>query len=336
MKAVDAPEDAPEFTDSLAPTNSTSGIIDLELMHHWMTVTSTRIPVSPEAHRIFQEDIPRLGLRFPYLLHQFLALAAFHIAHIRQQATGEYMTRGSQHQNVAIAGMREALSEEMTEDNSVALAMTSSILMSSTFASHMNNGDRSEAPCPLTAILEIIPLQRGMRLVQKLATQRLASHPLQGFFDSNSETWKKYSFLAIKGQLEDLRAQLRESIYIHEDEKRMADSGVVTLLDSIDGHPGPKIVTRMELRVAFLWPSMMEEDFLDALRARRPSALTVFLYYCVMLRASEPNCWFLHGWAGRLAETISKLLCYAPWDALIQWPLGEIYRHSTEEEAQLT
>lgn len=309
--------------------------MDLELMHHWTTGTSCTIPVSPQLYRVFQEDIPRLALRFPYLLHQLLALSAFHIAHMRPDSGGEYTARASQHQSLAISGIREALSGEMTQDNSTAIYMTSAILMASTFASHPKN-DRLLGPsCPLTGLLEIIPLVRGMSVIQKLANRQICGHPLQQFFVPASPSAEGDGNMSqlVKVQLEDLKLQLMASAHVDEDTKLILYSGIESFLESMLYGVAGRIVATTELRVVFHWPLSMTSDFLGLLHARHPAALAVFSYYCVVLRDSEASCWFLRGWAVRLADSISESLANSPWSELIQWPLAETRQYGEKHLA---
>lgn len=305
-------------------------------MHHWTTVTSNEGSVPLGACRVFGEDLPRLGLRFPYLLHQILAMAAFHIVHKREEPCNEYVTRGSQHQSFAISGMRKALAQdEITQENSAAIAMTSSILMSSTFASHMSCSEQLGVigpSSPLDALLEIINLQRGLSAIVNTATHQLANHPIQALFDQAvMDTTEQAPQPILVESLRSLRTQLRSSAaqYLDKHETVIAESAIDALFKAMELPLGPRIVSKAELRAVFVWPSLLSEEFLGALQARSPSALTVFVWYAVLLRHSEPDCWYFKGWAEKLVDSISPLISYSPWTELTEGALTHLRQPST-------
>lgn len=65
-------------------------------------------------------------------------------------------------------------------------------------------------------------------------------------------------------------------------------------------------------------------DYLSLLRSRNTAAMTVFLYYCVVLSSTERGRWFLEGWSSSVARSVSPLLTEYPWVELAQWPLERI------------
>ncbi|KAK0706207.1 hypothetical protein B0T26DRAFT_725763, partial [Lasiosphaeria miniovina] len=49
-------------------------------MHHYTTVTYSTIPTPRHTEHVLRDDIPRHSIRFLYLMHQLLSVAALHIA----------------------------------------------------------------------------------------------------------------------------------------------------------------------------------------------------------------------------------------------------------------
>jgi hypothetical protein len=85
---------------------------------------------------------------------------------------------------------------------------------------------------------------------------------------------------------------------------------------------GPTSPTLPSQPSPYLWAILVSESYIKYLNEKRPEALVLLAYECVLLKRLEP-CWFITGLARRLMGTICENLG-SDWRFWIDWPLQEI------------
>ncbi|KAL3420669.1 hypothetical protein PVAG01_07114 [Phlyctema vagabunda] len=72
----------------------------------------------------------------------------------------------------------------------------------------------------------------------------------------------------------------------------------------------------------FLWLYRVSEEYLALLNSRKPEALSIFAYFCVLLKRLDAK-WWTHGWSTHLIAQIHQVLDpeHRLW---IVWPMREI------------
>ena len=310
---------------------------DLELMHHYSTVTYNSFPSSDRAAKVFRDDIPRLAVAYPYVMHQVLALSAQHLRALKPEHAVTYGMRAAQHQAQAIQGLREALppsTEEIQTELAYALFVTSSFLMCSSFASLRTQDSPGCEPSasPLDNMLEIFSLIRGVGLVLRLSRFRLRDGPLLNAFQfenydegSGGDNVRGLLLPQVAGKLAELRSRLKQMSDLGAEVQTAADASTVLLLGCVTPPwPEPRVIMSIEMRTVFLWPLLLGENFVSLLRTRHPVAMPVLAHYCVLMRATEPACWFVRGWSLNVAEFIMKSVEGTHWEDLCRWQLEQI------------
>lgn len=312
--------------DAAASTDDT-WITDLELMHHYTTVTYGTIPTPNHTEHVLRDDIPRLGIRFPYLMHQLLAVASLHIAYLSQETSKKYLVCASYHQSIAIGGIRATLSKPIAEDTSQALFAASAFLMVGTFAT--NRGLEQFEPaacdsayCPMDGILETFSVVRGVGAIRDATAKELQRNLVDDLFGAQPLNTGCESLRLVDGQLSSLKAQITADERLGEEVKLAVCSGIDFLL-AFMGRKST-VLARKELSVVFGWPWTVSEELLGLLRARHPAALTVFLYYCIIMQTLEVDYWFLDGWSARLGRVIATSLHDSQWKGAAQAPLQQL------------
>lgn len=318
------------YSPSLEPQSTGDWISDLELMHHYSTITFATFPASQGALDLFRLELPRVALSHPYLMHQILAVSALHLADLRPGSRHAFLLRASRHQNLSLSGMRTALSDDITEQNCDALFATSAILMASTFASHRYTPNSSSFS-PLDNMLEIFTLIRGMGLILKMSGDNLVKGSSRHLFIQDAPATRPARLLrSVTDRLSNLGIQINAAANIGQTVKRVAGEAISALIECIDRVPPERrAMVSIELRTIFLWPLILSTDFLGLLRAHEPAAMAIFIHYCVVLRRMEPDTWFLRGWSSMLAEYVYGVLSDTPWAEATRWALGQI-REGTE------
>lgn len=111
-------------------------VFDLELLHHFTTSTCRTFSTDAtraDRQRLWQVEVPRQAFAHVFLLHQILAIAASHLAHLHPRSRRAYSLRASHHQSLALQGMRAALAH-ISPANCHALFAASSLLFIASLA----------------------------------------------------------------------------------------------------------------------------------------------------------------------------------------------------------
>jgi hypothetical protein len=324
------PQRATGGSNTSSPTNESDGvaradddtwIADLELMHHYATITYATIPTPSHTEHVLQANIPRLGIRFPYLMHQLLAVSSLHIAYLspEPQTAKKYLVSASYHQSIAIGGIRTTLSKPIAEGTSHALFVASAFLMVGTFAT---NRVSDSGHCPMDGILETFSVVRGVRGIREATSKELRQNLVGDLFGAQPLNTTGESLRLVEGQLFSLKAKIIATADEGEELKFALCSGIDLLRAFTDKMS--TVMARKELSVVFGWPWTISEELLEFLRARHPAALTVFLYYCIILQTLEAEYWFLEGWSAKLGTVIAASLRGSQWEEVAMAPLRQL------------
>ncbi|KAG7054449.1 fungal Zn binuclear cluster domain-containing protein [Colletotrichum scovillei] len=315
------------FLTDLNKTETASGwISDLELMHHYTSVSYRTFSHSSLAQKTLQYDVPREALSYPFLLHQILAFSAYHLAYLQPDCRHAYLMQAAQHQNDAINGMRGTLLGTISSTNCHALFASSIFLTLSAFATYPSYEKYNPSFSPIDSMLDIFTLTDGMSMILRASDDDLRKGPLREIFirgsgDTTPSTVEA-TLQPLFERLPRLSSRLAEIGLVEHEGKYAITNAVIALSECI-----AKVSTfnamsaPVEFRAVFLWPILMTSDYLDMLRRRHPAAMVVLAHYCVIVHMAEPFCWFLNGWARSLVSLISQHLAATPWADLMAWPV---------------
>ncbi|KAL0943045.1 fungal Zn binuclear cluster domain-containing protein [Colletotrichum truncatum] len=313
------------FLTDLNKTETASGwISDLELMHHYTSVSYRTFSHSSHAQRTLQYDVPREALSYPFLLHQLLAFSAYHLAYLQPECRHAYLMQAAQHQNDAINGMRGTLLGKISSTNCHALFASSVFLTLSAFATYPSYEKYNPSFSPIDSMLDIFTLSDGMSVILRASDDDLHKGPLRDLFlrnPSEGQTTVEASLQPLFERLPRVSSRLAEIGLVEAEGKYTINEAVMALTESIAKVSSINALSASaEFRAVFSWPVRMSTEYLDLLRRRHPAALVVLAHYCIIINAAEPFCWFLNGWARALISVISEQLIGTPWGELLVWP----------------
>ncbi|PSR75099.1 hypothetical protein BD289DRAFT_379601 [Coniella lustricola] len=306
-----------KFLLPLSSQTEAAWIQDLELMHHYTMTTAPTLPRAKTALHVWQQLVPQLATRHPFLVHQVLAMAAFHKAYLQPDRRSEYSLLASQHQNHAIEGIRSHLSG-ITEQNCHALFMTSSLLLICAFAAI------SHGPPSIEDMLDVFMLDRGVSIVLQSSEQTIQAGEFHAMFTCTPPARSNTFLAAVVGELRAFERRVR-----HEHDQgllapataELISLEVARLVDAVD--KATMTTEESEMRVVSYWPITMADEYLALLRQRSEPALALLAYYCCIMRRAEASMWFLGGWAQGVAADAERFLS-PRWRAAVQWPLDQL------------
>ncbi|KAH8788469.1 hypothetical protein F5883DRAFT_532132 [Diaporthe sp. PMI_573] len=290
-------------------------------MHHYTSTSYLTICCSPSVQKVFQSDIPKEPFAHPFLLHQILALSAYHLAYLQPDHRHPFLTDAAKHQNNAINLMRVALTDT-NSSNCHALFASSALLTLGAFATYPSQEKYDETFAPVDSLLDIFTLTVGMRTIFRTSDVDLRKGPLGNIFvrgpGDDSRRTVETKLQPLFDQLSYLNCMIAESCI---PETRIVHEATLSLIDCIVKVSSANVLTvPAEFRAVFLWPGMMSGKYLSMLRKQHPAALVVLAHFCVVMRMAEPFSWFLEGWAKALMTAIFEQVSEGLWSRLLEWP----------------
>jgi hypothetical protein len=261
---------------------------DLELMHHYTAHAHMTMPGLETAKQIWGFAVPQEGFKHPYLMHSILSFSANHLAYINLSRASYYQVLASTHQSAALTGLNSALAD-LGPSNCHALFASASLTIMNAFADARTYS--------MEVLIEIFQLLRGMSFVLNTAVPWIENGPFAAIIrPSNGDQIHKPSALLSSFLVEIQAASYptpSESAESQASRIKAAEQLRQTLQYSIDtsGHPA--------LRAAMTWPTRLEADFLESLKAGTdPKVRELMKLYCRLLEFASSEWWFVSGWRG--------------------------------------
>ena len=91
--------------------------LDLELMHHYCSVTCNTMSIREDARHVWRVIIPMEGYSNKYLMHGLLAIAALHKAYLYSNQRTKYIKAAAQHLAVGLKEFRELVASPVDPEN---------------------------------------------------------------------------------------------------------------------------------------------------------------------------------------------------------------------------
>ncbi|KAF0318882.1 hypothetical protein GQ607_013841 [Colletotrichum asianum] len=287
---------------------------DLRLMNHFTSVTSTTLP-GANLHT-WRDKVPKVAVDYPFLMHQILAVSAFHLASLEPQNRQEHLSLGLQHQQHAIRGVYAEISN-VTPQNCHALFAASSMLFIGSFAAS-SPALHSPHRLGVDHILEIFTLIRGVSGVLTSAKENVRQGILRDFMqcDRHSGGSKLLESLlrSVTGAVDRM-----DPDDVSPEVKSLVEGTVSGLRDSV----GIASASTPALNVAVSWPMVLSSGFMALLEAQHPAALVVLVHYCTVLHEGGLHFWFMKDWGSHLMNSILRSLT-SNWHGLVDWPVNYI------------
>ncbi|KAF2489771.1 hypothetical protein BU16DRAFT_470940 [Lophium mytilinum] len=295
------------FVNRAYYTESANWAQDLELMHHWTAFAAWSVPGNEEIKNLWKIEIPQLAVSHPFLMHQLLAFAAFHLAHVRSADQLKYSLIAAGHQNKSIRAMSKAL-PGLIPENSDALFITSTLMPLTAFASKTTDN-------PIDDIVSLFQLIRGNHSILSSAFIRI----LRGTFGPIVRTALDPPPLPLMVDMllhVDQLTALLEDPDLEPTYRRICVEAIYNIRQATNhgDDPGDR-----PIRIAYTWPIKISSDFMLLLKRHDSGALAILAHYCIILHLNqEEGYWFIEGWSSRLVEEISRQI-EPLWKPYIQW-----------------
>lgn len=310
---------------------------DLELMHHYTTLTAinlekTRDPLILDTWRI---GVPREAIRHPFLMHTILALAALHKISLASTTTttnnADLALVALNHHHRALSLSKPAIDNfDATSANAIFAFSAIGALVLLAMPVYFDTPPLAD---PITDISALGAVMRGTSTVVRTGLHWITSGPLAaqlrlGFLDRPAplppETEAALGLVdeAIKRRFQGARnaAELLTS-YSYTLDRLKLTFGVV-------------LAQEHEKGIELTWLAMGRADFAKQLEEREGLALVLLAHYAVLLHGAR-DVWCCKGWGRALVEAIGEALPpEGGWEGLMAWPRKEVGLDGREEQAE--
>ncbi|KAK0204535.1 hypothetical protein DFS33DRAFT_1320991 [Desarmillaria ectypa] len=299
-------------------------LLDLELMHHYATATSTSFSSDPATASVWTTIVPKIALdpKNSYLLHAILAISALH-AHHTDPTAGQYAVAADSHHFQAKIGLHKAETDEDADIGAVfitwSLVTIFEFATSSAVSLVASDWHIMTRTIPSTVAEAWLQLQDGVLhpMLVTMMGPSMAPKVLEGPFISSLSTLSSTTpSLPDVEELHDVPvyAAYRESIHLLEMSWKASFQKAYCMFS------------------AGLWWSKVPSTFLRLLAERRPRALIILAHYCVMMKrvAEDGPWWARKQWGGEAARILSTL--DARWTPLLGW-LSDQLHNRWEDQA---
>lgn len=298
---------------------------DLELLHHFTTVTYLTMSNVAEEQKLWQGTIIKIGLQHTFLLRGILALSALHLSYLDPQQSSRYLILSSSHRDISLAQFRRALNSVDLSSYEAVFALSGVIpIHSLAAATSVNHLDQSSDLDILSSFLESTTLLRGINL--------LLLPYWDIFFESRIKTLLRvalaegYQTFLYPGMESLDQLQLAcETIYASnqpsiQSNKATTYSNAISELRTTFARFFDTSATHFLAGIALLWTLRFSDDYYLLLKERDHGALAIFAHFAVLLSRLN-HVWWLRGLGSSLIESVSGILGDSTrWGKVMQWP----------------
>ena len=333
-------------------TSSALTIRDLELLHHYSTVTSLTLSELQPAQRAWQRAIPQLAFSHAFVGHGLLAMASVHLARLREHSVDKelFLNRAASQLNAGIVLFRDAI-QQITRQNCDALFALSTFISVFIFATARDEcglllastkiryDETSPDAGVIRVVVRLLRTLRGALVVLQPAWDWIAKGPMSPI--CTREEWPKHPMPAnVRAIEEDKSLAALSSLWEKQEEfgnyseilfdalhqLRIAFARVsqLTLATTVptdsDEDSGGLILT--DRGAAFTWPFHVSEKYIVLLEQQRPQALVLLAHFAILLNRVQ-DCWWIEDIAPHIVTSVALILG-TERRSWISWPIRAV------------
>ncbi|KAJ9653884.1 hypothetical protein H2198_006993 [Neophaeococcomyces mojaviensis] len=249
-------------------------------MHHFTAHTYRSLSVAGVNDGVWQIFVPRQALKYDYLMHGLMGLAALHLSHETPNESENYLELSRTHQKAAFASFRHAL-DEIDKDNCHAVFAFS--VMAMVFAIG------TPLPYPVssnTVVMDkmfvLYEFLHGISTITEASREWIGDGPFGDFTDmKNRMKWNDVDDRdqALLKRLHGLNHALLAVV------DPCAHAAIKSAIDGLE------MTFRGGEILVLAWLSMCGDHYMTLLRQGQRLARLVFIHWCIMLNRLDRVWW---------------------------------------------
>lgn len=291
----------------------------LELLYNYCMSTCHTLSWNPVLKTLYQTSVLKIGLECDYVMHSILSMSALHLARLKPDQERYYLTQALDLHRASLTGGSAAVSN-VTPGNCVHLYVFS--IFTFMFALARPRESNAFLLEGETGLGQWLFMFRGTRIVVESSDQSLLREGILGpmFKIGRQRVELQASSSSQVDHLWMLQRLVNETKCSNE-ELRTYNTAIDDLRRSFNVLYNQNPHT-CEAADVFLWLYKLSDAYLHLLHQRRPEALAIFAYFCVLLKLLDTS-WWVQGCSTHLISQIHGALDeeHRLW---ITWPIREI------------
>jgi hypothetical protein len=318
----------PTISSISSPASSASlptkfSMLDMELLHHWTTVTCQASIDFHTGMELFRTVIVQFGFEYPFVMHQLLAITAMHLTYLRPRQKSTYRHAADSHAASALSLFQPEIANLTTENCHACFGFSTSFWM------YVWSTQELDKPSNLffkpslnhqSTDIQWVKLHRGTNTILTTMWEALQTGPCHALFDD----WKDLD----PTRPDPLHPEDEKHLYGLDEAWKDLPETLKDVLDTnlkitarafsmLDIQPGPS-----KLAAGISWFSHITDEFLQLVSEKMPEALLIVCYYCVVLKKLGGT-WWMEGKAENLLRTIMIELG-GGWEIWTKWPIEKV------------
>ncbi|KAK6223018.1 C6 zinc finger protein [Colletotrichum tabaci] len=293
-----------------APVAGSPGLdlMQLELLHTYINFTSLTFPWSSALRDFWKITVPSLALQHEYLTRAVLCIPALHLAHLRPERRGFYVSLALENHRLASESVRLLL-ENVSEKNGLPLFLFSALNIIIVLATpqRSSQGVIADGDASFQDLLVTLQGMKGLLeiLWDTLSTSALA--PLLSHGSGRLIT-QQHSFHPAETDFPPTCSSLDE-FQARINTQGMDPDTLMAYNRAIEALWGVMDWRRQhwEEADALIWVYRCLVDFIPLLSLQKQEALVLLAHFAVVLKTCETR-WWMQGWAIRIISNAYQQL----------------------------
>ncbi|KUJ12578.1 uncharacterized protein LY89DRAFT_673533 [Mollisia scopiformis] len=294
---------------------------DLDLFHHYLTVTCETLDDREDVRQMWKIQIPQMATKQKFLMYGIFSITAMHIASSNPENQSSYINRAIRDHNIALRDYTSLL-HNITRENATALFACGSLIAVVALTLGILR-PQQESTGPVEEILGIFNLLRGIPLVAGKMWASLRSSQIAPLFVHRDHDGREVDLTAstrLPERVTNALALLEERAQTLSTPEQK-EAYIIAIQDLKEAF-NLRSAVRYEKSMSFRWPVTVNQEYVALLGLREPMALVVLAHYAVMLHEMRDKWWAL-GWGSQLVHEIYQVVD-EDWRGLMAWPMREI------------
>ena len=299
---------------ALCPAISTLGLQlkNLELFHHFTTITYKTVASGSELPELWRLVVPRTAFSYEYVMHELLAVSALHLSFLRPWDES-YAMIAAEHHDKALESLKTALPAESPQHATALYAASSLVALYEYACPPAVEGIKAPMWIPLFRGIWLI-VRRHWEWVRHGELGRMLSFKLVGPGHYPGEDTEFPSSLYALSQ-RDAPGQL--------DPEELEDDEVLQVYchatETLRVWWDRSWLTEYRVAAAFGWPVNIQDEFVDFIQEERPRALVLLAHHCAQMESIRDHFWWTKGRGADEIERIEGIL-EDKWKHWLDWP----------------
>ncbi|KAJ5744476.1 hypothetical protein N7533_009346 [Penicillium manginii] len=301
--------------------------LDLELMHHYCSVTCNTMTEREDARHVWRVVFPMEGYSNRYVMHGVLAIAGLHKAYLYPTQKVKYVKAAAHHLAVGLKEFRELVASPVDPENWQPVFCFASMISVHLSVVPIRLGV-DHWPDPIYNMVEIFASIRGFQEIMQSFLKSLRKTQLAPLVNSifREDEMLIPSPAVVSQSLlpSDIWDQI-SSLQHFLDEYQFPETHTINSpAPPTQDHSGPpkdyqialdflKISTRqielagphLETGMVYMWAYPLTKRYHDDLKSYQPVALVLLAHYCVLLKLID-KFWYVNDMGRQLLGDIEK------------------------------